>query len=679
MCREEKTNALPCRTPLTAVRCVVAFLMFLFPHITHAQTNDWLWDFQNRTPSRLTLGVQGELANARLSNTAYSAAKFFLQYERRSWRLAAMVNANAAQRFQIARGNLIINLPDGATVRGLTIPNDTYELQAPVALSLSMFGERFGGTLLLSALTQEAVMNMPMLTEREGVLFVDAQTTRQLTTQALLGIRGFATVGMFRIHAGVLPTSFWRRGDDLMMQSAFRMNPFLEVEFLGGLLSGGASGSRESVGAFGIARFENFFSASLPSIEFSLRAKRIVNFNAQSLQLDAGIPISSSISLTVGAEHWWYPTERFSRADFGAWLNAKSFNSTFTSSNDLQSTSLRVGAVFKIGSSAVAPQLRLLDAKLFQANLYQSKRAFYASNPIAALTLHNAEEKTLRCQLVASAANGIGTFKSEAFTIAPDEIKDMPLFLYLSDEKLKPLSQATQITISVVADGEELALTSLPVTCYNPNAWDGDTYSLKMFVAPNDEFIMSNAKSTYLSSLQPDGATSGNMKFERLKAFLSALGKPLSYLPDATTSLVIDQVQYPRETLEKQTGDCEDLVVFTASSLMSVGMNCAIMDLRPKREEAITVPTADPESIGHVFLLVDTGIDPNRLPELGLTEFQAVTRKNPLGKNTLWLPIETTVLNKGFDEALKLGAKQYYMEVIEKSGIEKGNVHIYDF
>jgi hypothetical protein len=93
----------------------------------------------------------------------------------------------------------------------------------------------------------------------------------------------------------------------------------------------------------------------------------------------------------------------------------------------------------------------------------------------------------------------------------------------------------------------------------------------------------------------------------------------------------------------------------------------------------VVIPTAEPGALGHLFLLVDTGLDASQLGKLELSEFEAISRQNALGKTTLWLPIETTALPAGFDAALKSGAQQYYREVIEKQGFIKGNVHIYDF
>ena len=65
--------------------------------------------------------------------------------------------------------------------------------------------------------------------------------------------------------------------------------------------------------------------------------------------------------------------------------------------------------------------------------------------------------------------------------------------------------------------------------------------------------------------------------------------------------------------------------------------------------------------------------------ELGLTEFQVVTRQQPGGGATLWIPLEPTLIEQGFEKAFASGVAQYYEKVIEGDGIEKGEVQVYDF
>jgi hypothetical protein len=281
---------------------------------------------------------------------------------------------------------------------------------------------------------------------------------------------------------------------------------------------------------------------------------------------------------------------------------------------------------------------------------------------------------------VLETSSGAGVYRSETFSIHPAETQSQPLYLYLQDSGDDNLESFEQLNVSAVLENQSKILTSLPVTIYGKNAWSGNTWELKYFVAPDDPAIRNHAKQLYLNAIANVGAhTNPPDKFFSLQSFLDALGKAMQHIPDPTTTMTIDQVQYPIETLSKGGGDCEDLVVFLASSLMAVGMQAAVVDVRPKISGDISFPTAAPGTIGHVFLLVDTGIDVEYMSALGLSDFQGLTRQNARGKNTIWLPIEATALSNGFATAWQEGVRQYYREAIEQDGMAKGWVHVYDF
>jgi hypothetical protein len=142
--------------------------------------------------------------------------------------------------------------------------------------------------------------------------------------------------------------------------------------------------------------------------------------------------------------------------------------------------------------------------------------------------------------------------------------------------------------------------------------------------------------------------------------------------------MFVDRVQYPTETMRVASGDCEDLVVYVASHLMAVGIQCALVDLKPV-PTGLRLPTAGERSIGHILLLANTGLQTEFASRLGLSEFEFVSRAVSGAPNTLWIPVETTVLNEGFEKAFREGVRQYYREVIERDGVRNGTVHVYDF
>jgi len=118
----------------------------------------------------------------------------------------------------------------------------------------------------------------------------------------------------------------------------------------------------------------------------------------------------------------------------------------------------------------------------------------------------------------------------------------------------------------------------------------------------------------------------------------------LTYLPDPANPYqvssgktdVVDYIQYPRETLRRKSGDCDDLVAIYSAALESLGIYTL----------AVEVP-------GHMFMMFSTGIDADND---GYTNNDLYV----IHKGKLWIPVETTVIGKSFVKAWELGAANYY-------------------
>jgi tetratricopeptide (TPR) repeat protein len=103
------------------------------------------------------------------------------------------------------------------------------------------------------------------------------------------------------------------------------------------------------------------------------------------------------------------------------------------------------------------------------------------------------------------------------------------------------------------------------------------------------------------------------------------------------TEHAVDVIHYPRETLQKRTGDCDDMSVLMCSLLGNVG-----------------VPTKLVDAPGHLMILAGTGIHRNQARGLAVDEYLYT-----IVDEEIWIPIETTALGKGFSEAWRLGAQGY--------------------
>jgi hypothetical protein len=110
---------------------------------------------------------------------------------------------------------------------------------------------------------------------------------------------------------------------------------------------------------------------------------------------------------------------------------------------------------------------------------------------------------------------------------------------------------------------------------------------------------------------------------------LSYQKDPSNPFEKAVQSRAVDYVQYPRETLKRRSGDCDDLVNLYASAL-----------------ESVTVPTAN--------VLLMFRADPAATGPLGLPADMTVSHDGDV-----WIPVEVTWIGKPFDEAWKEGARAY--------------------
>jgi hypothetical protein len=126
-----------------------------------------------------------------------------------------------------------------------------------------------------------------------------------------------------------------------------------------------------------------------------------------------------------------------------------------------------------------------------------------------------------------------------------------------------------------------------------------------------------------------------------------------------------DYVQFALETLEKKSGDCDDLFVLYSSLLESIGIHTAIIEVR------------DPEKdIAHLYMMFNSGVSSENGSIISSNDKRYIIRENKSGKKTIWIPVETTLIGQGFDQAWETGAMNYLQESILRNGIAEGWVRV---
>jgi sugar lactone lactonase YvrE/tetratricopeptide (TPR) repeat protein/fibronectin type 3 domain-containing protein len=112
----------------------------------------------------------------------------------------------------------------------------------------------------------------------------------------------------------------------------------------------------------------------------------------------------------------------------------------------------------------------------------------------------------------------------------------------------------------------------------------------------------------------------------------------------------VDYIQYPRETIQRRSGDCDDLVALYAAALESLGI--------PTR--VLLVP-------GHMLMMFATGVE-------ATSDGYTMNEMYVVHEGMLWIPVEATLVGKSFIKAWEIGAATYYRDK-GKEGFAVFDVH----
>ena len=234
--------------------------------------------------------------------------------------------------------------------------------------------------------------------------------------------------------------------------------------------------------------------------------------------------------------------------------------------------------------------------------------------------------------------------------LRPGETASIP-FTALFANTIMDVTTATvataQITVSYTVGGSRRALSlddTLEIANRNAMTWDDDR-KVAAFVTPNDPALQVIARGA-ASVVREAGYGLVNEPLRQAVGVYEALRVyGLQYVVDPNTPFAefstqdqtIDYLQFPGQTIQARGGDCDDLSICYAAALHAIGLDAAF----------ITIP-------GHIYVAVNTGLTPqearrefSRLDDLVFQD------------DTVWIPVEVTILSEGFLRAWEQGAKQW--------------------
>ena len=334
-------------------------------------------------------------------------------------------------------------------------------------------------------------------------------------------------------------------------------------------------------------------------------------------------------------------------------------------------TGNRVSIAIRAMLGNVRERLVRIEGVEMLGGIYPSAYQSLAYRPIARVRVHNISQKPVqaRASIFVERLMDQPT-ESQPALVHPGGSVDIPLTALFNDRiKANPAVAIRECTVSVTADiaGDDDERTQARILIHGRNDWDGSTASLRYFVTPDDPEVIRTARMILLNnrdSLEGFPADLGPLR--RAKTLCDAFRGKLVYVSDPKH--LTEFVQYSTETLASRSGDCTDMSVCFASLLSSVGISTAFVDV---------VPPERPQR-SHIFLLFDSGVGPEFGDRVSSNPKRYILRKSKSGQETIWLPIESTAVTRGFDAAWTEGAQQYFDNVEIGLGLVQGWVHIVD-
>ncbi|MCF7947627.1 MAG: tetratricopeptide repeat protein [Spirochaetia bacterium] len=299
--------------------------------------------------------------------------------------------------------------------------------------------------------------------------------------------------------------------------------------------------------------------------------------------------------------------------------------------------------------------LELLDIQL--SRVFPVFYGYYDENPLGVAVIKNSGNKSIEKVKVFFHVKQYMDNPKLCFAaerLGPGEERQVPLHALFTDTVLG-ITEGTKVSANIIVESEidgnrfanEYAET---LSLYDRNAmtWD-ETAKAASFVTAKSPVVLRFSKN--ISGLIKENVSSAlNQNIVLAIALFQALDvygiryeiDPSSaYEELSKNTMMVDYLQFPRQTLEFRAGDCDDLSILYSALLESVGLETAF----------ITIP-------GHIYMAFSTG----------MTEQEARTFFNSQQDiltidGTVWLPVEVTAIEQGFVRAWKLGAAQWRKNV----------------
>jgi hypothetical protein len=334
-------------------------------------------------------------------------------------------------------------------------------------------------------------------------------------------------------------------------------------------------------------------------------------------------------------------------------------------------TSDRISLSIRAMFGKVRESLARIESVEMLGGIYPSAAEALAYRPVGKARVTNTSGKPIQARVGFMVERYMDEPTETApVYLNPGETLEIP-FSAVFNDRLRSVDRMQvmdgQVFVTATATETFDDRTKTPVLIHGRNAWSGDVHALRYFVTPDDPEVLRYSRDVLLQERSAlDSVPRELDAFKRAQVMIDMFSGKLMSMSDPKQSA--DYVQYAAETLRLRSGDCDDMTVLFSSLLSSIGISTSFVEV---------LPPGQPER-NHIYLLFDTGLSPKFGLQISTNPKRFVTRPDKNGVATIWIPIETTVANRGFDAVWNKGAQQYFDDVELGLGLVKGWVKIVD-
>ncbi len=337
----------------------------------------------------------------------------------------------------------------------------------------------------------------------------------------------------------------------------------------------------------------------------------------------------------------------------------KSFLNENVDLTDFDGLSLGIGVSiqYRFGedpdsAAALIRSLKYVDVDM--PRVFAAMQSYYLKHPAGYVVIENKENRSLQNLDISFYQSGLmdaPTVCVQIDELKPGESRNIELLASYNNE-IFSIEGVTPFTGEIIAryeyrnrPVEQRQSVSYDLFDKSSLTWDDDR-KVATFITPADSALR-NYTSFIRQAVKKETISSFNQPLQvaiQVYRALDELGclyqsdpvSPFTMVQD--DPLIVDSISLSRETLERMTGDCDDLTVLYCSLLETVGIETAF----------ITVP-------GHIFPAFNTGVP--------IAEYRKVFPNRSMFivvEGQLWVPVEITMVGSAsFSESWRKGLAEW--------------------